>query len=144
MPCPTAACSLLFGNHHRPFGLAGVAEFHRDAICRIHFKEMIDALAEHAAFQSLPQRVGSEDVGHLFEKITGVLFAFHANAEFTQTVDPAPHRRTRNANLARNTCAADDNCRVFSEELQQRGDGAFGRSGERLLDGALGHEKREV
>src|SRR5882757_8436668 len=105
---------------------------------------MMNALAQDAALQSLAQHIGREDVGNFFEKIAGVLFTFDANAKLTQAIDPAPHRRARDADLAGNPRTTDDNRRVFGEEIQQRSDAAVGRSWKRLLGGALGHEKREV
>ena len=144
MTCAAATRSLFFRDDDRAFGLAGVAQLHRDAIRRIDFEEVVNAFAEDTAFQTLAQRVGREDVGRFFEKVAGVLLAFDAHTEIAESIDPAPHRRARNADLARNACAADNNCRVFGEEVQQRCDAAVGRSGERLLGGALGHEKREV
>ena len=87
-----AACGLFLGDDQRAFRFAGVAEVHRDAIRRVDFEEVVNAFPENAAFQSLAQRVGREDVGSLFEEVAGVLLAFDAHAEIAQAIDPAPHR----------------------------------------------------
>src|SRR5580693_7485023 len=118
-----------------------MAKVHRDAIRRIDFEEMVDAFAEDAAFQALAQRIGREDVGHLLEEVAGVLLAFHAHAQFTKTVDPAPYGRTRHAYLAGDARSADDNRCVFGEQVQQRSNAAVGRSWGRLLGDALSHER---
>src|SRR5579863_9536386 len=140
----TAARGLFFGDDHCAFRLAGVAEFHRNAIGRIDLEKMVNALAKHAAFQSLAHHVGCEYVRDIFEKVAGVLLALDAHAEFAEAIDPTPYRRARHAYLAGYPRATHDNRRVFGEKVQQRCNAAVGRAREGLLDGSLGHEKREV
>src|SRR5579863_701854 len=97
---------LLLGDYNRAFRLAGVAQFHCDAIRRIDFEEVMDAFSEDAALQALAQSVRREDIRNFFEKVTSVLFAFHSHAEFAQAIDPAPNRRARHADFAGDSRAA--------------------------------------
>ena len=77
---------------------------------------MKDVPTEESALQPLLQHVRREQVGNFFQIITGAWMAFRADAQFTQPLYPAPDRGPRNANLACDACAADDNGGVFREQ----------------------------
>src|ERR1700687_6171302 len=107
---------LFFCKYDRAFWLAGVAQFQRHSIGRIHFEKMMDALAKQAAFQALAKHVRSKNVRDLLQKISGVLLAFYTHAELAQAGDPSPDCRTRHANLSGDAGAANDDGGVFGEQ----------------------------
>jgi len=127
-----ATCRLFLRQHHRAFRLTGVTKVERNAIGRVDLEKMIDAFSEQAALQPLPQHVRRQNVRHLLQKVPGVLLALRAHTEFSQPIDPAPHRRPRHADLPRNPCAANHDRRVFREQGQQRRQPPIGGSGERI------------
>src|ERR1700720_4685734 len=103
---------------------------------------MMNALAEQAALQSLPQHVRRENVWHLLQKISCVLFSFYADPQFAQPRYPAPHRRARHADLPSDTRTTHHDRGIFREQRQQRGDSPVGYARKSWLWLMLGHVKR--
>src|SRR4029077_9958619 len=104
---------LFFRKHHRAFLFATMPEVQRHSIRRVYFEKMIEALSEQTALQALPEHIGREDVWNLLQEIAGVLLPFCAHAKFAQTIHPAPYRRARHPDFARDACATHDDRGVF-------------------------------
>src|SRR5580704_11687719 len=111
MPGPSgaaASCGLFFGQHNGALRFASVTQFHRDTIRGVGLEEMQDAFAEEPALEPLVKQVRSQDVVNFFEKISGTGLAFHLYIQFAKTLHPAPDRRARHADFARNASSTDD------------------------------------
>jgi hypothetical protein len=68
MPASSSASStpgLLLSQYKRALRLSRVPQFKRHAIRRIHLEEVVDALSEQAAFQTLPQHIRGKNIRHL-------------------------------------------------------------------------------
>src|SRR5579871_1195332 len=77
---------------------------------------MMNLFAENAAFQPALVHVRCNEVRDLFEKVSLARMSFRFYAKFAQTLYPPPDSRARDANLPRDSCAADDDRRVFGEK----------------------------
>src|SRR6516165_3594950 len=108
-PGAAASRALLLGKDYRAFWFSRVAELQACTVGGVRFEEMVDALAEEAAFQPLAQKLGRQNVRDALKEIAGVWAAFYANADFAELFNPAPHGRTRNADFPGDARSADDN-----------------------------------
>src|SRR5260370_41313422 len=73
---PSASGGLLLCQRYGAFRLAGVAQIERYAICRIRLEKMENVLSEEAASQPPLQRVRSQNVGDLLQKVSSAGLAF--------------------------------------------------------------------
>src|SRR5882724_5363106 len=74
---PSATGGLLLCQHYGAFRLAGMSQIERHAICRIRLEKMENVLSEEAASQPPLQRVRSQNVGDLLQKVSSARLAFY-------------------------------------------------------------------
>src|SRR5260370_24275206 len=96
-----------------------MSQLQRPAIRRIRLEKMKDAFPEKAALQPLLKHVGSQDVGDLLQKVSAGGLTFHFHAQPAQAFHPSPYRRSRDANLFRDSRAADYAGGIFRKQREQ-------------------------